>query len=380
MSLGAEVARILSSRLQRDKPLWRLNVIHGLPGRTAIVTTLHHAVVDGIAAGEILSALLDGPDEEPATPVGGHTGGAPSRVALVARAIASMPLRRARTMRATPGALAHLDQVPVLRSLPGAHSLSQIVRGDLNATRLDAPRTRFNAKLSAARSVAFGTVSLSEVKTIKNQFGVTVNDVVITLCAGALRRRLTSTGDLPAEPLVAYIPVSTRSPEAQGRYGNAISSIVAPIPTHIADARERLAFTHDTLSRAKERARKAPPTLLSDVNESIPVPIFGLAARGLMELIASRFVRPPVNLIISNVPGSPGPLFCYGAPLRAHYPLSLIFTGVTLNITVVSYQDGLDIGIVGDAQTLPDAWDLISEFRLELAELSARVTSERRSE
>ena len=376
-TLAVEVAKILSKRLDRDKPLWRLQVIHGLPGRTAVVITLHHAAVDGIAAGEIFAILLDGPDEQSSAPGDHDVEAAPNRAALAARGIGSIPLRRARAVRSAPSTLAHLDQVPVLRSLPGAHILSQVFRGDLNAKRLDAPRTRFNTKLSAERSVAFGTVSLGDVKAIKNRLGVTVNDVVIALCAGALRRRLSATGDLPADPLVAYMPVSTRLPDAKARYGNAISSIIAPIPTHLADTLERLAFAHETLSRAKERARQAPPTLMSDVNEPIPLPMFGIAARGLMELVSSRFVRPPVNLIISNVPGSPVKLTCHGASLLAHYPMSLVFGGFTLNITVVSYGEGLDIGIVGDAQTLPDAWDLMDDIRLELAELAAVVNTER---
>ena len=375
-TLAAEVAKILSTQLDREKPLWRLQVFHGLPGRTAVVMTVHHAAVDGIAASEIFATLLDGPAEKSSVPSGSHADVAPSRAALAARGIASIPLRRIRALRSAPGALAHLDQVPVLRSLPGAHTLSQIVRGDLTAKRLNAPRTRFNAKLSAARSVAFGAVSLSDVKAIKNELGITVNDVVIALCAGALRRRLTSTGDLPADPLVAYVPVSTRLPDAKDRYGNAITSIIAPIPTHLSSARERLTFTHERLTRAKQRSREAPPTLMSDVNDPIPLPIFGIAARGLMELVSSRFVRPPVNLIISNVPGSPVKLACYGAPLMAHYPTSLVFDGFTLNITVVSYLDGLDIGIVGDAQTFPDAWELMNDIRDELAELAALVTPE----
>ena len=379
-TLAVEVAKILSKRLDRDKPLWKLQVIHGLPGRTAVVTTLHHAAVDGIAAGKLFSTLLDGPAETTPEPGGHRAEVAPNRAVLAARGIASIPVRRVRALRSAPGALAHLDQVPVLRSLPGAHTVSQIVRGDLSAKRLDAPRTRFNAKLSASRSVAFGTVSLSDVKAIKSGLGITVNDVVIALCAGALRRRLTSTGDLPSDPLVAYIPVSTRLPDAQDRYGNAISSIIAQIPTHLSDARERLAFAHETLARAKQRASEAPPTLMSDVNDPIPVPMFGIAARGLMELVSSRFVRPPVNLIISNVPGSLVKLACHGAPLQAHYPASLVFDGFTLNITVVSYEQGLDIGIVGDAQTLPNAWDLMSDIRLDLAELSALVSTERSSD
>jgi len=376
-TLAVEVAKILSKRLDRDKPLWRLQVIHGLPGRTAVVITLHHAAVDGIAAGEIFAILLDVPGGQSSAPSDHDVEAAPNRAALAARGIASIPLRRARAVRSAPSTLAHLDQVPVLRSLPGANILSQVFRGDLNAKRLDAPRTRFNTKLSAERSVTFGTVSLGDVKAIKNRLGITVNDVVIALCAGALRRRLSATGDLPADPLVAYMPVSTRLPDAKARYGNAISSIIAPIPTHLADTLERLAFAHETLSRAKERARQAPPTLMSDVNEPIPLPMFGIAARGLMELVSSRFVRPPVNLIISNVPGSPVKLTCHGASLLAHYPMSLVFDGFTLNITVVSYGEGLDIGIVGDAQTLPDAWDLVDDIRLELAELAAVVNTER---
>ena len=291
-TLAAEVAAILAVRLDRGKPLWKLQVIHGLPGRTAVVMTLHHAAVDGIAASEIFAAILDGHEDKSCGPDDNQPDDAPNPMALAAQGIASAPLRQFRALRSAVGGLAHLDQVPVLRSLPGVHTLSQIARGDLSAKPLDAPRTRFNAKLSPARSVAFGTVPLSDVKAIKNELGITLNDVVIALCAGALRRRLTSTGGLPADPLVAYIPVSTRLPDAEDRYGNAISSIIAPIPTHLASARERLEFAHDTLERAKQRARQAPPTLLSDVNEPIPMPVFGIAARGLMELISSRFVRP----------------------------------------------------------------------------------------
>jgi diacylglycerol O-acyltransferase / wax synthase len=375
-TLAAEVAKILAVRLDRDKPLWKLEVIHGLPGRTAVVMTLHHAAVDGIAASEIFATILDGPPDRSESLSNEDGDAGTGQTALAARGIASIPARRIRALRSAPGALAHLDQVPVLRALPGLHTVSQIFRGELNGKRLDAPRTRFNAKLSPARSVAFGTVSLSDVKTIKNALGITVNDVVIALCAGALRRRLASNDELPATPLVAYIPVSTRLPDAKDRYGNAITSIIAPIPTHLTSNRERLQFAHDTFRRAKQRSREAPPTLLSDVNEPIPLPIFGLAARGLMELVSSRFVRPPVNLIISNVPGSPVRLSCHNAPLLANYPMSLVFHGFTLNITVVSYDQGLDIGIVGDAQTLPGAWDLMDDFRLELAEMVTLVTTE----
>lgn len=367
-TLAAEVAMILATPLERDKPLWKINVFHGLRGRTAVVITLHHAAADGVSAGNLLSVLLDD-DHRAAARADRKPGSVPGKVGLAARGLASLPLRRACAIRSVPGVLGHLDQVPALRSLPGAHTVARIARWDLGAARLDAPRMRFNAKLSPRRSVAFGTVSLHDVKTVKNALGSTVNDVVVALCAGALRRRLTATGDLPADPLVAYLPVSTRAPEAIAGYGNAISSIIAAIPTHLPEATERLAFTNETLTAGKQRADSAPGTLLSDVNDPIPVPLFGLAARGLRNLISSRFVRPPVNLIISNVPGSPIGLSCSGAALVANYPLSLVFDGFALNITVVSYQDRLDIGIVGDAEAVPDTWDLIADIRTELTEL-----------
>lgn len=373
--LADEVARIMATRLDRDKPLWRLRILHGLPGRTAVVFTLHHAAADGVAAGEIFTILLDradGDDSDPNVEVSPTER--PNRVTLAASGLASMPLRGIRAALAAPKALPHLDQVPSLRSLPGVQALARTINPAAPRTSLDAPRTRFNTRLSPKRSVAFGSMSLADVKSVKNTLGVTVNDVVVALCGGALRRRLTATGDLPGEPLVAYLPVSTRPLDAIERFGNSISSIIAPIPTHIDDARERLAFTHQQMLHAKTRMRQAPPSLLSDVNDPIPTPLFNLAARGVIDLVGSGTVRPPINLIISNVPGSPTPQVCYGVPLRAHYPMSVVFEGFALNITVVSYQDQLDVGIVGDAAALPDAWDLLADVEDELNLLVSMAT------
>jgi len=242
-TLAAEVAEILSTRLDRDRPLWKLVVLHGLPGRTAVVTVLHHAAVDGIAASEIFAALLDGSEEGSLAPGIRDEEPVPSRAALAVRGIASLPVRRIRALRSAPATLAHLDQVPVLRSLPGAHVVAQILRGDLSARRLDAPRTRFNAKLSPRRSVAFGTISLGDLKAIKNELSITVNDVVIALCAGALRRRLKSTGDLPADRSSRIYPcrrgcrtrraaTGTRSPRSSRRYPPTCRPHASDSPTH----------------------------------------------------------------------------------------------------------------------------------------------------
>jgi WS/DGAT/MGAT family acyltransferase len=263
-----------------------------------------------------------------------------------------------------------------MRSLPGLHEISSTIRGEFGAARLDAPQTRFNVRLCGARTVAFGTFSFGDVLAAKRHFGTTVNDVVVALCAGALRRRLMATGDLPAEPLVAYCPVSARSSESKDRFGNEIASMIAPIPTHLPTLDERIAYAHEKLLHAKRRKEEAGPTLMRDINEPIPAPVFGIVAGGVMNLVSSRWVRPPANVLLSNVPGPKEALECGGAPLLAWYPISLILEALPLNMTVVSYHDGLDVGIVGDAKGLPDAWALVDDFRREMAGLSALVVGE----
>lgn len=190
----------------------------------------------------------------------------------------------------------------------------------------------------------------------------------MALCGGALRRWLEERGELPDDPLVAFVPMSVRGAE---RFGNRFSSLVARIPTDGVDARERVFAAHTEMSSCKRRHQSVPDTLLADLNALIPPVLLPAACRIALGLVASRRIRPPVNLIVSNIPGSPAPLYCAGSSLAAHFPLSLIFNGVGLNITVVSYQDQFDIGIVANAAALPDAWELMDLIKAELKELAA---------
>jgi len=232
-----------------------------------------------------------------------------------------------------------------------------------------APRTRLNGQVSPHRRFAFGSLSLDTVKKIKKRHGVTVNDVVMTLCAGALRRRLTATSDLPDEPLVAMVPLSVRTPEQFGTFGNKISMMIVPIPTDIADPAERLAAMHQTMSSAKEHHQALPATLLQDVTHFIPPALFARTTRTLFRVAAQN--TPPVNVVISNVPGAPFPLYCGGAKMENNYPVSVLFEGVGLNITVLSYQSHLDFGLIADRDMLPDAWELLADLRSSLKELAA---------
>ncbi len=270
-----------------------------------------------------------------------------------------------------------------MRSLPGVNTLAGVSRrvaralprgdgGVLEGRKLRAPRTSLNGRISPHRRDAFVRLSLDEVKQVKNAFGVTVNDVVVTICAAALRDWLSDRGELPDEPLVAMIPMSVRTREQVGTFGNRVSTMMTAIPTHIADPQERLLFAHERLVNAKERHRAVPATMLQDANNVIPPALFARAARVTSAVATSRRVEAPVNVVISNVPGSPVPMYIAGARQEAMFPLSAIMDGCALNITVMSYCGGLDFGIVIDRDVADEAWplaDALARAQAELLEL-----------
>jgi diacylglycerol O-acyltransferase / wax synthase len=231
------------------------------------------------------------------------------------------------------------------------------------------PRTSFNGRVSAHRRYAFGQLSLDDVKALKNHYGCTVNDVVVAICAGAVRRWLIEHDELPEQPLVAQVPVSVRGEEERGTFGNRILLVTAPLHTQIDDPITRLHQTHESLVEMKERHRALPAELLQDANQFVPPALFSQAARLTFSLGASRHGRPAWNLVISNVPGPQIPLYQAGAQMEAHYPISVITDGMGLNITVMSYRGALNFGIVADREQVPDVWSLIGWLGDALEEL-----------
>ena len=300
---------------------------------------------------------------EPVTP-----GREPGQLEMLARGLAGVPGQRLDSLRRLPRALPHLDQNPTMRSLPGISTVSALSRrasrlrkrttdgGVVEGRNLHAPRTALNGPIGPHRRVALTQQPLDEVKQIKNQFGVTVNDVVVAICAGALRAWLQDHDDLPDTPLLAMIPVSLRTDEQRGTYGNRIATMLTPIPTNVSDPAERLIATHQALRSAKERHRAVPATSLQDTYDFIPPAVFARAARVTTSVAARLPGQAPVNVVISNVPGSPKPLYMAGAQLEALYPFSAVAHGVGLNITVMSHSGGLNYGIVADRDTVDDAW------------------------
>jgi WS/DGAT/MGAT family acyltransferase len=208
---------------------------------------------------------------------------------------------------------------------------------------------------------------------MKNHHGVTVNDVVVSICAGAVRRWLLEHDDVIDQPLVAQIPVSVRRNEEIGTYGNKIMLMSAPLFTDVADPVERLKMTHDSLAVMKERHRAMPAELLQDANHFIPPAVFSRAARLTFRLSTSQVGRPAWNLVISNVPGPQFPIYMAGAKLVANYPVSVITHGMGLNITVMSYMGELDFGIVADRDQMPDLANLIEWLEDELDALKPKA-------
>jgi diacylglycerol O-acyltransferase / wax synthase len=382
--LAAQVARIHSRPLDRRRPLWEIYVIEGLAsGYVAMLTKIHHAVIDGMSGAEIMGLLLDlSPEPRVIPPVGdgGRLGADPGTVSMLARGAAGLPKYPWRVLRALPSTLPNAPEAPaVFGAIPGAGTVSRLARraasiigGDvIEHPELAAPRTSFSGRISPHRRFAFGELSLDEVKAVKNAHGVTVNDVVVALCAGAVRRWLIAHDELPEEPLVAQVPVSVRTGEQAGTYGNRILLMRAPLFTDEPDPVRRLERTHEALREMKERHRALPAQLLQDANHFIPPAVFARAAQLSFRVSTSRAGRPAWNLVVSNVPGPQFPLYCAGARLVAQYPVSVITDGMGLNITVMSYMGRMDFGLVADRDQMPDLWELMSWLTESLEELRA---------
>jgi WS/DGAT/MGAT family acyltransferase len=212
-------------------------------------------------------------------------------------------------------------------------------------------------------------LSLAEVKAIKNHFGCTVNDVVMAICTAGLRTWLTERGELPTEPLAGFVPMSVRTPEQRGTFGNRVSVMLTELPTDVSDPVERLYRINEAMHSAKERQRALPASLLQDANHFIPPALFAQAARATSRLAGVRGLRQPANVMISNVPGPATPLYLGGARQRAQFPISGVLDGIGINITVMSYQDSLEFGIVVDRDLLDDPWPILDAMRTGMEEL-----------
>jgi diacylglycerol O-acyltransferase len=390
--LAHTVERIFARPLDRTRPLWELYVIHGLTdNRVALLTKIHHSVVDGVSGNEILATLLDmKPEGREIDPPKEKRKGErkPGQFEMFGRGVLALPRQPLRMITSLPTVVPNLSDFPGVGAIPGAPTAVKALQkawgllpgtrdiGVLETTTARPPRTPFNGRISAHRSFAFGSLSLDAVKQLKNELGITVNDVVVALCATAVRDWLIEREALPADPLVAMVPMSVRTEEQKGTYGNRVSMMIVPIPTDVEDPRERLLKAHETLKSAKQRHRALPADLLTDATSFIPPAVHARASRLTMEL--GGRLAPPLNLVISNVPGPREPLYLAGAELQAQFPVSVVTDGVGLNMTVMSYRDNVDFGLVADRNLMGDIWPLMEGLERSLDELSEVICEKKR--
>ena len=368
----AELAvRIAARHLDRSRPLWEMYVIEGLEGgHIAQLTKIHHACIDGVAGAEILGVLLDIEPEAPPTPPPAEPWQwerEPSSSEMLARGMlgaATRPRVGLRLMRETVPAFGSLMRNFALNA-PGVKRRDDV----LSRPSVQAPRTSLNGVISPHRRFSFGSLPLESVKTVKNAFDATVNDVVMAICAGALRRWLIEHEELPELPLLAMVPVSVRDDSERGAGGNRVSAMVAVLPTDEPDPVKRVRAMRGEMAVAKHEHGALPASLLQDLTQFTPPSVLGTANRVATRARLMDRVNLPFNVIISNVPGPQFPLYTNGARMEGIYPISAIVDGVGLNMTLMSYNGSLDFGLVADREMVPDIWLLIDYLRDELEQL-----------
>jgi WS/DGAT/MGAT family acyltransferase len=359
--LAAELNAI---HLDRSRPLWEMWFIEGLEGgRVATLTKIHHAAIDGASGSEITVALFDlSPEvaEYPAPDEPWKPDRVPSDIEMLTYATQSLvrqPLRVLKALRRTAKAALNV------RSMARTPGLG------MAPMPFTAPATSINGSISPTRSVATTSVSLSDVKRVKNAFGATVNDVVLALCAGALRNYFRQQGEVLDGPLLAMVPVSVRADDQRGDMGNQVSSMFTSLATDLDDPVERLGAIHDGMKGAKEQHRAIGADTLTNWAEFAAPAVFGRAMRLYARMGLADRHRPVFNLTISNVPGPPFPLYSAGAKLEANFPLGPIFDGAALNITVMGLEDSLDFGLQACPDVVDDIWTISDGLGAALDEL-----------
>jgi diacylglycerol O-acyltransferase len=365
--LDTIVSMIASVPLDRSRPLWELWFVDGLAGgRVAAVGKIHHSVADGVAVAALLANVIDpiagtlAPEGSTGGMAGGEAEAAPSRLRLLRDAL-----------------LDHGRQIRRLPRLVGrtARNLTAVVRGRRDMSPrpprpiVDVPRTSLNGALTPRRAFASTALSLDDVRTVKTAFGVTLNDVLLAVVAGSLRRYLAGRGELPERPLVAEVPVATDAPGARRLMGNRLSNIFTSLCTDLADPAARLRAIHQASLAAKRQHELLGPDLYESWTEYFPPRLFAWAVRLHSRWHLADHHRPPINVVVSCVPGPRARLGWPGGTLEAIYSVGPIIEGAALNVTAWSYVDRLCVGVLTCPDLVPSPHQISDGLRAALGEL-----------
>ena len=358
-------SRLHGTRLARERPLWEVHIVEGLrDGRVAMYTKMHHALVDGVASMRLLQATLStDPAERDMLPMWA-AGAAPSETSNGSGEggprLTDLPSNAIRTALGLSAEAA---------GLPGAllRTLARGVRNETSAVSLFAPRTILNQRITGSRRFAAQDWPIERIRAVGKATGTTVNDVVLAMCSGAMRSYLSDLDALPDAPLVAMVPVSLKLGDAHSASttgGNAVGCVMVSLGTDLSDPAKRLQTIHDSMKDGKDALRTMTPAQIMAMSA------LGMApALAVPMLRLQGIVRPPFNLIISNVPGPKQTHYWNGARLEGMYPLSIPIHGMALNITCTSYDDKMGFGLTGCRRTVPHLQRLLSHLDDELGNL-----------
>lgn len=358
--LAELINTLYPTKLDRRLPLWEFWWIEGLEGgKVAVFSKTHHALIDGMSGVGLAELMCDLEPDPKTTPVARpakrprRRNDEPGDLELLARGLWHS--------FGTPIRVARYAQQAIRRGavmLPFAREGRMATAG---------PKLSFNSEISARRAVGWTSISLSDVRAIKKHFDVKVNDVVLELCASAVRRYLDANHELPRESLVVSCPVSTRSKDDSGEMGNQVGSMSVDWATDIVDPVERLMQIHANTKDAKEMGEAIRAREIQAMGDTIAPAVLNLAYRTISRTAAR--MPAAANAVVSNVPGAPVPLYMAGGRVEANYPVSIIVPGMGVNITVISYVDRMDFGFTVDPELVPDPWFLSDGIPIALQDL-----------
>ncbi|MDP3893204.1 wax ester/triacylglycerol synthase family O-acyltransferase [Nocardioides sp.] len=358
-------SRLHGTRLALERPLWELHLIEGLrDGRVAMYTKIHHALVDGVSSMRLLQSVLTTdpelrgmPAPFAARPGSGRAGRELDRAE---HSLSEIPVQALRTAFGITAEAAGLPAALI-------RTINAGVRNETSALSLHAPRTIINQTITGSRRFAAQDWPIERMRAIGKATGTTINDVVLAMCAGAVRAYLDEMGELPDAPLVAMVPVglnAKQAAEASGDGGNAVGAVMVKLGTDLADPGERLRSINRSMKDGKQALSSMTPTQI------LAMSAIGMAPAILTPMLRMQgIIRPPFNLIISNVPGPRTTQYFNGAELVGMYPLSIPIHGMALNITCTSYAGQMGFGLTGCRRTLPSLQRLLTHLDDELAAL-----------
>jgi len=340
------VALVMTQRLDRHFPLWEHWLVEGLSeDRWALISKVHHCMVDGISGTDVYRVIFDlSPEPGPPALQSAPAAAEPNGLALAASAAADLVARPARAAMALAGALT--------RPRDTVRQASQTARAvaKLAASASPAAASSLSGPISRQRRYAWARGSLNEVKTIKNELGGTVNDVVLAAISSGFRTLLLSRGEHPLPHMIpSLIPVSTRPPGEEDIRGNQVSVVLADLPVHLTDPVERLAVIRAEMATLKTiRAESAAEALVA-LGRFTPYPLASRVVR-----LGYRIPHDEIATVTTNVPGPQQPLYAMGRKLLELVPYVPIATNLRTGVSIFSYCGQLTFGITGDYATTPD--------------------------